>query len=110
MVLESMKITSKLIAMYQLVSAAAFALGFIWFQLDNFASQIAYVLLVAVNLVAGVGLWRDLRWAQVLRRPVFCKAMQLGAIHLTHMEPIGRLGPISLSGTTYIFGLPAAEQ
>ena len=61
-----MKISSKLIAVYQLVSAAALALGFVWFQFDNFASKIVYVLLVVVNLVAGLGLWRDLRWAHVL--------------------------------------------
>jgi len=59
-----MKITSKLIAVYQLASAAALALVF-W-SLDDPASQIAYVLLVAVNLLAGIGLWRDLRWAHVL--------------------------------------------
>ena len=59
-----MKITSKLIAGFQLASAAALALNF-W-SLDDPASQIVYVLLVAVNLVAGVGLWRDLQWAQVL--------------------------------------------
>jgi hypothetical protein len=58
------KITSNLIAVYQLASAVALALYL--FQFDDPPSQIVYVLLAALNLVAGVGLWRDLRWAHVL--------------------------------------------
>src|SRR5262245_29387286 len=61
-----MNITSKLIAGYQLASAAALALNIIWLTFNTFGSPIILVPLVAVNLVAGVGLWRDLRWAHVL--------------------------------------------
>ena len=60
-----MKITLKVIAVYQLASAAFMVLTVFNSLLDKSISWPACALLV-VNLVAGIGLWDHLRWAEIL--------------------------------------------
>src|SRR5262245_24542900 len=60
-----MRSTLKLVAVYQLASAAFMALTVFNSLWDKSLSLFACALL-AINLVAGIGLWRHQRWAEIL--------------------------------------------
>ena len=106
MVLESMKISSKLIAVYQLASAAFMALTVFNSLYDRSSSLLAFALL-AINLVAGIGLWNHLRWAEILSLVNF--AAQIPAINSSFLiywyMGIGDIYLSAMVGPTgYFFG------